>query len=156
DLGGRSVLQRSVGVFDAHPDVRELVVVLPAELMDGAADLVGPTTRRCRCVAGGAERHDSVRRGFAQIPAGGDLLLVHDAARPFADAELIDRVLSAARETGAAVPAMAARDTVKRLDRATGLVVQTIPREDIWLAQTPQGFTRAVLDRAMTAPPAAG
>src|SRR5690242_3260244 len=77
DLGGRTVLQRSVSVFDAHPDVEELVVVLPTELIDGAADLVGPTRRRCQCVSGGAERHESVRRGFARLPADVDIVLVH-------------------------------------------------------------------------------
>jgi 2-C-methyl-D-erythritol 4-phosphate cytidylyltransferase/2-C-methyl-D-erythritol 2,4-cyclodiphosphate synthase len=151
DLGGRSVLRRSVAAFDAHPGVQELVVVLPAEWVDAAPTVIGPTIRRCQCVAGGAERHDSVRRGFARLPDDVDIVLVHDAARPFADASLIDRVLGATRETGAAVPAVQARDTVKRVDRSRRVVTETIPRDEIWLAQTPQGFRRAVLGAAIAA-----
>jgi 2-C-methyl-D-erythritol 4-phosphate cytidylyltransferase/2-C-methyl-D-erythritol 2,4-cyclodiphosphate synthase len=85
------------------------------------------------------------------MPAGPDLILVHDAARPFAGRELIDRVIAAAAEHGAAVPAVAARDTVKRLDVARRTVRETIPREEIWLAQTPQGFRRDVLAAAVAA-----
>ena len=150
ELAGLTVLRRSVAAFDAHPEVEELVVVLPAEWVDAAPTVVGPTSRRCQCVAGGAERHDSVRRGFAvcrrtlmsclfTMPPG---RLRTPAYRSRA---------GATRETGAAVPAVPARDTVKRVDRSRRLVVETIPREEIWLAQTPQGFSRSVLSAAMAA-----
>ena len=76
-------------------------------------------------------------------------MLVHDAARPFADAALIDRVSRRVATTGAAVPAVAVRDTVKRADPATRHVVETVSRDNLWLAQTPQGFRRSVLDAAM-------
>jgi 2-C-methyl-D-erythritol 4-phosphate cytidylyltransferase/2-C-methyl-D-erythritol 2,4-cyclodiphosphate synthase len=148
DLGGRTILQHSVSAFDRHPAVSEIVVVLPSELVASAASLVGATRVSCRCVAGGAQRHDSVRAGFASLPAGVDVVLIHDAARPFADAALIDRVLDATRDAGAVVPAMPARDTVKRVDEH-GQVAATIPRSEVWLAQTPQGFRRDVLERAM-------
>ena len=77
------------------------------------------------------------------------VVLIHDAARPFADQPLIDRVIAAASRTGAAVPAVPARDTVKRAREDRLLVETTIPRELIWLAQTPQGFRRDVLDEAV-------
>lgn len=150
DLGGRTILQRSIAIFDRHPDVAEMVVVLPPGYLPSAASLVGRTARPCHCVAGGEQRHDSVRAGFAQLSDDVDIVLVHDAARPFAGADLVDRVLHAARETGAVVPAVPARDTVKRVD-ASQLVAETLPRREIWLAQTPQGFRRAVLDSAMQA-----
>ncbi|ODS56357.1 MAG: hypothetical protein ABS36_08165 [Acidobacteria bacterium SCN 69-37] len=146
DLGGRTVLQRSVAAFDAHPAVSELVVVLPAELLPDAAVIVGRTARRCRYAEGGARRQDSVRSGVAALSSGVSIVLIHDAARPFVDRALIDRVIEAAARTGAAVPAVAARDTVKRVPADQRLVAATLPREEIWLAQTPQGFTRAVLD----------
>jgi len=76
-------------------------------------------------------------------------VLVHDAARPFADAALIDRVLAGVARTGAAVPAIPVRDTVKRADPHTSLVAETIPRDGLWLAQTPQGFRRPVLADAI-------
>ena len=149
DLGGRSILQRSVDAFDRHPTVSEIVVVLPDELVADGATLVGRTDRPCRFVSGGARRQDSVRYGLAALPAGIEIVLVHDAARPFADAALIDRVIAATGESGAVIPAVPARDTVKRVDPERRVVTSTLPREEIWLAQTPQGFRRDVLTRAI-------
>src|SRR6185369_16109372 len=91
----------------------------------------------------------SVRNGLEALPADVPVVLIHDAARPFADRPLIDRVVEAASLTGAAVPAVQARDTVKRARANETLVEATIPREEIWLAQTPQGFRRDVLDAAV-------
>ena len=151
DLGGRTMLQRSVEVFDVHPGVDELVIVLPAALVTAGPSLVGPTTRPCQFVAGGERRQDSVRLGFAALSARVDPILVHDAARPFADIGLIDRVIAAAAEGGAAVPAVRARDTVKRVDLDRHVVAETLPRDEIWLAQTPQGFSRRVFLDALAA-----
>jgi 2-C-methyl-D-erythritol 4-phosphate cytidylyltransferase/2-C-methyl-D-erythritol 2,4-cyclodiphosphate synthase len=149
DLGGRSVLQRSVAVFDRQPAIAHLVVVLPPDLLDRGPSLVGTTARPCGFVAGGARRQDSVRVGFEALPSEIDLVLVHDAARPFADAALVDRVIEGARRTGASVPAVRARDTVKRVPAGGSVIAETIPREEIWLAQTPQGFRRDVLRDAV-------
>ena len=107
DLGGRSILQRSVDAFDAHPLVAELVVVLPPDLVAAGASFVA-AARPMRFVAGGERRQDSVRLGLAALPATVDLVLVHDAARPFVDIALIDRVIAGAGEAGAAVPGVAA------------------------------------------------
>jgi 2-C-methyl-D-erythritol 4-phosphate cytidylyltransferase/2-C-methyl-D-erythritol 2,4-cyclodiphosphate synthase len=149
DLGGRTLLQRSVEAFDLHPLIGEIVVVLPAELVPAGSSLVGSTSRPCRFVAGGARRQDSVRLGFAGLSPGVDPILIHDAARPFADVGLIDRVIAGAEAGGAAVPALPARDTVKRVDVSRQVVRETLPREEIWLAQTPQGFRRRVLEDAV-------
>jgi 2-C-methyl-D-erythritol 4-phosphate cytidylyltransferase/2-C-methyl-D-erythritol 2,4-cyclodiphosphate synthase len=148
DLGGRSMLQHSVRLFDRHPAVSELVVVLPADRLGDAETLVGPTTRTCRVVRGGARRQDSVVAGASALSQGVDVVLVHDAARPFADGRLIERVLAGVAERGAAVPAVQARDTVKQRDETSGCVSRTIARDEIWLAQTPQGFRRDVLAAA--------
>jgi 2-C-methyl-D-erythritol 4-phosphate cytidylyltransferase/2-C-methyl-D-erythritol 2,4-cyclodiphosphate synthase len=155
DLGGRSMLRRSVEAFDAHPDVAELVVVLPAELVDAGPTLLGVTSRPCVFTAGGDRRQDSVQRGVSALPPDVDLVLIHDAARPFVDGPLIDRVIAGARATGAAVPAVQARDTVKHVTGDRQVVSATIPRAEVWLAQTPQGFQRAVLRDAMAAAGAA-
>jgi len=149
DLGGRTVLQRSVAAFDAHPAVATVVVVLPPDLLPEAPALVGPTRAVCLFAPGGTRRQDSVRAGLAAMPAEIAVILVHDAARPFVDAALIDRVIAAAERTGAVVPAVPARDTVKRVPAGRPLVTETIPRDEIWLAQTPQGFTREVLEAAV-------
>ncbi len=155
EIGGETILRRSVRAFDTHPRTAELVVVLPVELVSGGPALVGPTTHPCQVVAGGAMRHDSVRRGFAAISDAVEVVLVHDAVRPFADHPLIDRVLDGVAAAGAAVPALPARDTLKQVDAATGTVAATLPRESIWMAQTPQGFRRALLAEVVSAPGAA-
>src|SRR6188474_774847 len=91
DLGGQTMLQRSVAACDAHPDVDELVVVLPAEWVAEGPALVGATRARCHVVAGGARRQDSVRAGFAAVQGSARIVLVHDAARPFVSRDVIDR-----------------------------------------------------------------
>lgn len=149
DLGGRSILRRSVLAFDRHPAVEALVVVLAPDLLPSAAAIVGETDRLCLFVGGGARRQDSVAAGVAAVPDPAEVVLVHDAARPFADRALVDRVIEASRRTGAAVPAVPARDTVKRVPSGDRLVAETIARDQIWLAQTPQGFRRDVLARAV-------
>lgn len=151
EIGGMTILQRSVRAFDRHPAVREIVVVLPAEYVGDGARLVGPTSRPCVWVTGGARRQDSVRAGWQAVSADAEIVLVHDAARPFVSAAVIDRVIAAAAAEGAAIAAVAVSDTVKRV-RAEGerrVIVDTVPREEVWLAQTPQGFRRAVFERAV-------
>ena len=88
-----------------------------------------------------------MRAGAAALSKDVDLVLVHDAARPFVDAGVIDRVVVAAREAGAAIAAVQVRDTVKRVAGDGITVAETLARDEIWLAQTPQGFRRDVLDR---------
>lgn len=143
-LGDRSVLQHSVAAFDRHPMVGALIVVLPEALVADGPVLVGATETPCVVVAGGARRQDSTRHGVEAAGTSWDVVLVHDAARPFVTAEVIDRVLVAAAEVGAAVPALPSRDTVKRRDAVHGTVRETIPRAEIWLAQTPQAIRRDV------------
>lgn len=150
-LGNRTILQRSVAAFDAHPLVDRIVVVLPAKLDTDATTLVGLTSKPCVTTTGGERRQDSVRNGLARVDRDIDVVLVHDAARPFASAALIERVIGATRRTGAAVPAMSAKDTVKFVPAGDSLVQRTIPRGEIWLAQTPQGFRRSVLELAVSA-----
>jgi 2-C-methyl-D-erythritol 4-phosphate cytidylyltransferase/2-C-methyl-D-erythritol 2,4-cyclodiphosphate synthase len=98
-------------------------------------------------VAGGARRQDSVANAFRAAGDRADVIVIHDAARPFASADLIARTIAAAAEDGAALAALPARDTVKQGER--GLVRATLPRESIFLAQTPQAFRRDVLRDAL-------
>jgi len=99
-----------------------------------------------RIVYGGEPRRHSVENALAALPEGADLLLVHDAARPFAGLGMAKDVLRLAREMGAAVPALPVTDTLKTGQE--GLVTGTQPREGLYAVQTPQGFRRAVLERA--------
>jgi 2-C-methyl-D-erythritol 4-phosphate cytidylyltransferase len=101
-------------------------------------------------VPGGERRQDSVREGLRQAPAGFDgVVLVHDAARPLVEVDLVEAVAGAAGAAGAAVPVLPVVDTVKRV--RDGLVVETLDREALGSAQTPQGFRFAVLAEAYEA-----
>jgi 2-C-methyl-D-erythritol 4-phosphate cytidylyltransferase len=93
-------------------------------------------------VAGGADRQESVWRGLQRVPDDARIVIVHDAVRPFITAELVERVRVAAAG-GAATCGMPVRDTVKRV--ADGAVAATVERAGLWLTQTPQAFTRALL-----------
>jgi 2-C-methyl-D-erythritol 4-phosphate cytidylyltransferase/2-C-methyl-D-erythritol 2,4-cyclodiphosphate synthase len=103
-----------------------------------------------RIVAGGARRQDSVANAFRAADAASGVIVIHDAARPFASADLIARTIAAAVESGAALAAIQARDTVKQTkgERPTW-VEHTLARETIYLAQTPQAFRRDVLRDAL-------
>jgi 2-C-methyl-D-erythritol 4-phosphate cytidylyltransferase/2-C-methyl-D-erythritol 2,4-cyclodiphosphate synthase len=151
DIGGGTMLQHSVRAFYDHPRVSEIVVVLPQEqppFVFRAGDGPSPRLTPIRVVKGGERRQDSVANGFDAVDATSDVVLIHDAARPFVSADLIDRTIDAAAAHGAAIAALPSRDTVKRVD-AGGTIVDTIPRETIYLAQTPQGFRRDVLAQAV-------
>jgi 2-C-methyl-D-erythritol 4-phosphate cytidylyltransferase/2-C-methyl-D-erythritol 2,4-cyclodiphosphate synthase len=151
-IGGRSILQRSVEAFLSHPGVHDVVVVVPSAVAeDPPAWLL--QRDRVRVVAGGPRRQDSVARGFDAAPPGVDVLLVHDAARPFVTPGVISRTIEAAAAHGAAIAAVPVHDTVKRIDRDEhgGIVRETIPREAVFLAQTPQAFRRDVLEAAIRA-----
>ncbi|ABC81046.1 2-C-methyl-D-erythritol 2,4-cyclodiphosphate synthase [Anaeromyxobacter dehalogenans] len=150
-LGGESVLRRSARVLAACDAVDGLVVVVPpGDEARGEAELAG-LGKPVRAVAGGPARADSVRNGLAA--ADGAVVLVHDAARPFASAALAGRVAEAAARDGAALAALPATDTVKRAEAGAEVprVLETLDRRTVWLAQTPQGFRRAVLEQAYAA-----
>ncbi|MGD9904117.1 MAG: 2-C-methyl-D-erythritol 2,4-cyclodiphosphate synthase [Vicinamibacterales bacterium] len=147
-LGGLTLLERSLSVLARHPRVDEVVVALPAGHLDPPPPCLGlEWPCPVRVVEGGARRRDSVARAFAAIAADADVVLVHDAARPFVSPALVDRMIDAVAEGGAAVPALRPHDTVKRGVAGAGgaWVGETLPREAIYLVQTPQAFAREVL-----------
>jgi 2-C-methyl-D-erythritol 4-phosphate cytidylyltransferase len=140
-LGGTTVVDRSVAVARGACD--EVVVVVPAD-----TDWEAPPG--IRVTPGGATRSDSVRAGLACVPRDVDVVVVHDAARPLASHELFVRVIAGVRDgADAAVPALPVADTVKRV--RDGVVVETVPRDDLVAVQTPQAFRRDALERAHAA-----
>jgi len=154
EIDGRSILEWSVAALATHPGVSEVVVALPeAHLEPPPACLTRSWPCPVRVVAGGARRQDSVARAFEAVSDSADVVLVHDAARPFVGAGLISAMIEAAVDAGAAIPAVRAVDTVKIGREAPGRmwVASTVPREDVHLAQTPQAFTRQVLAQAIAA-----
>ena len=151
-IGDRTILERSVAMFASHPRVAEIVVALPSDRLDGPSPFSAVFEKPVRLVAGGARRQDSVARAFEAIDPPADVIVIHDAARPFVDAATIDRTIDAAIASGAAIAALPSRDTVKLAcdDVNDVRVAATIPRERVWLAQTPQAFTREVLAGALS------
>jgi 2-C-methyl-D-erythritol 4-phosphate cytidylyltransferase len=147
-VGGVRLLLRALRPFASHPRVGPIVVVLPPEDAARPPDWLSPLlSDRLTVVAGGGERQHSVANGLSRLPEEVRIVLVHDAARPFVDAGLIDRVIAVADRGAAAVPAVPVADTVKETDTA-GLVVRTVPRERLVAVQTPQAFPRAMLETA--------
>lgn len=147
-LQGRSLLERAVDGLFASGAVDEVVVMVPADMVDGARVLAP----RARVVVGGAERTDSVRAGLAAAGSA-DLVLVHDAARPLTPGPLIVRVVAALRGGASAViPVLPVADTIKRVG-ADGAVEATVDRADLRAVQTPQGFAAAALRAAYDAAP---
>jgi len=148
ELGGISLLQRSVEAFTTHPAIADVIVALPAGLAQNPpAWLSG-----IRVVEGGERRQDSVANAFEALSEASEIVLVHDAARPFVTPDVIDRAIAGAAAHGAAIVAIPVSDTVKRVTHAAhadGVIVETLPREEIVLAQTPQAFRRDVLKAAI-------
>jgi 2-C-methyl-D-erythritol 4-phosphate cytidylyltransferase / 2-C-methyl-D-erythritol 2,4-cyclodiphosphate synthase len=150
EIGGATILHRSVAAFADHPRISDIVLVLPQQqtsfLLLPAAD--ARPAPPIRIVHGGERRQDSVANGFDAVHHTSEVVLIHDAARPFVTADLIDRTIDAAATHGAAIAALQSRDTIKRVDK-DGVIVDTIPRDEIYLAQTPQGFRLDVLAKAV-------
>ena len=138
-IGGETLLRRSLLSFLGAPDVNFVQPVIRPEDADRVrADTAGLNV--LPPVPGGATRQASVRAGLeALMPRKPDIVLVHDAARPFASASLISRAITAAAKTGAAIPARPVTDTIKRVDKA-GTVEETLDRGLLRLVQTPQAF----------------
>ena len=142
-LGGKPLVSYSIEAFTNHEGVDEVVVVASESNLDAIKEIAGD---RARVVLGGRRRRDSVLNGLRGV-GGCDYVIVHDAARPFVDAAMIDEALSGAEELGASLCAVPVSDTVKRADPA-GKVSSTVTREGLWLAQTPQAFRADLLLRA--------
>jgi len=147
-LRAKPVLEWTLEKFQAHEGVDAIVLVLPDE-----QDLKHYRLRYAKIVEivrGGEKRQDSVWQGFRTLaPSTPDVVLVHDGARPLVGADLIGRVIAAARADGAAVPVLPIEDTIKEVRE--GRVAGTVDRTRLVRAQTPQGFRFDILTKALEA-----
>jgi 2-C-methyl-D-erythritol 4-phosphate cytidylyltransferase len=149
-VGGRTLLEHA-GALLRHPLIRDAVVVAPAAWVERARELCGGNI-----VAGGDTRQESVAAGLSALATDVDVVLVHDVARPFVPADVVDRVLAALQNgADAAIPACAVTDTVKQVS-ADGTVTATLDRSALVAVQTPQGFRRDVLLAAHASASSAG
>jgi 2-C-methyl-D-erythritol 4-phosphate cytidylyltransferase len=149
-LAGVPLVLRAVRPFAAHPEVAQLVLVLPpADVASPPPFLAAHQSPAFTLVAGGAERADSVAAGLAALRADCGVVLVHDGARPFPARDVIDAVIAHARAGDGAIAALPVTDTIKEAAAEEPTrVAATVPRTRLWRAQTPQGFPRALLERA--------
>jgi 2-C-methyl-D-erythritol 4-phosphate cytidylyltransferase len=159
-IAGVPMVLRALQPFSSHPDVTQVILVLPPEhaarppaFLRDLSDLdssSAPTAHSAlTIVPGGAHRGDSVRAGLSALTAECTVVLVHDAARPFAERGVIDAVIAYARQGEGAVAAIPLSDTLKEASRGDpSRVARTRPRARLWRAQTPQGFPRAILEQA--------
>lgn len=151
-LAGRPLLTRTLMVLEVTSQVQAVVVVCPPggeeETRRACVEPYG-LAKVAAVVPGGAQRQDSVAAGVAAAAGlGARWLVIHDAARPLAKPELFARVLEAAAQTGAAIAAVPAADTIKQAG-PDDLAEATLDRSRLWLVQTPQVFERGLLERAL-------
>ena len=147
EIGGRPILQQTVDAFVSHPRVSEVIVAVPAALVSAPPAWLSGV----KVIQGGATRQASVANAFDAVASDSQIVLVHDAARPFVGADVISRAIDGAHVHGAAIVAVPVHDTVKRVDRtnAAPVIVETLSRDTIYMAQTPQAFKRDVLAKAV-------
>jgi 2-C-methyl-D-erythritol 4-phosphate cytidylyltransferase len=153
ELGGIPMFLHSFRALRGSSQIAGVVILVPEANVDAAAVLLELEEPGIRSViaSGGDTRQASVRRGLDVLPEQADVVICHDAARPFASTALIDRVIRRLYDLGAAsvdgvVPVVPSPDTVKRV--RDGVVLETVPRDELGLVQTPQAFRRLALEDA--------
>jgi 2-C-methyl-D-erythritol 4-phosphate cytidylyltransferase len=156
ELGGTPILVHTLRQFAESPEVSEMMVALRKNEISGfrlwlEAEGQKLLKKPVHLVEGGEHRQESVANALTAVKAAADdIILVHDAVRPFVTSEIIKQVISAAQKYGAAIAGLPAVDTIKQVDRTAELAMikATIPREKVVMAQTPQGFRYDVIKKA--------
>lgn len=149
-LDGSPILVRTIRKFASVPAITEIVIAVRPEDQEWVREVIAAEQfgTSVRVVEGGDSRQESVEHGLASLDPDTDLVAVHDAVRPFIDPATIERVIAEAAECGAAIVGIVPVDTVKKVHR--NKIRQTIPREHLVLAQTPQVFRYGLLHQAFS------
>jgi len=143
-LAGRPLLVHALRALRTCRGLDGVVLAVPSDRMAATRHLLARhRTTVLELIEGGPSRQESVWRGLQAVPAGPQWIVVHDGVRPFITGDLVEALLAAARRWGAATCGLEVRETVKRVTQ--GIVQATVPREGLWLAQTPQAFSRNLL-----------
>ncbi len=149
-LDGIPILVRTLKVFEQCPLVDALLVVVPPQDLDVVRDAVlapWKLKKVAGIIPGGKERQDSVRAGLEALDPDADIVVIHDAVRPFITVDLVSQYIRAARQEGAVTAGVPVKDTVKEV-APDGRVRRTCDRSLLWLTQTPQVFRRDIIERA--------
>jgi 2-C-methyl-D-erythritol 4-phosphate cytidylyltransferase len=147
-LGGEPILAHSLRALQMSPLIDAIILAVPSSDRQHCLDRIvipGRFTKVTKVVAGGEQRQDSVRHALAVVDQDADIVLVHDAVRPFLTQDMIRDVVEAAVRHGGAIIALPMRDTVKQVS-AGGIIEHTVDRQPLWLAQTPQAFRKDWLE----------
>ena len=149
-IGGLPLVVHSLRVLEATPSIDAIILAVPhADVAYCRSDIVDAHrfAKVTTIVPGGEERQDSVRNALGAVDDRVEVVVVHDAVRPFLTVEMVEDVVKAAQAGGAAIVAVPMRDTVKQVS-ADRVIDRTIDRASLWLAQTPQAFRRDWLQQA--------
>jgi 2-C-methyl-D-erythritol 4-phosphate cytidylyltransferase len=149
NLKNKSLYLYSLEKFIQCKTISEISLVVPADLKSKIYNDVQLLYKNIYVVEGGKLRQDSVLEGVNALSEKCNIICVHDAARPFISTNIINNALKECTEHDGIVVAIPSRDTVKEVDKNNNLVKRTIPRETVWLAQTPQVFNREKLLQAL-------
>lgn len=147
DLGGVPMLERTIRAFMDSGLVRQIVLVISPDDEEQVKEIIRRLAWPVEWTYGGSERQESVYNGLLKLSADAEIVLIHDAARPFVDEGIIRRSIEGARRYGAACAGMPVKDTIKHVD-PEGFVSRTPDRALLWSAQTPQTFRRDIIVRA--------
>lgn len=147
-LCGKPVILHTLEKFQASPAIDEIILVLPEDRVDFMKERRSDFPKLRKCVVGGFTRQDSTHEGFKSIEGNPEVVIVHDVARPLLSLETIRDCVETARQDGACLAACPASDTIKECD-ASKKVLRTHPRENIFLAQTPQAARYELLKKAL-------
>ena len=147
-IGGRTILETTVAVFEKNPHVDDILVLTGRDFVEFCEELCRPFEKVRSILPGGKERQDTVWEAVRRIPEG-ELVLIHDGVRPYVTDAVIEGVLAGAKSAGAAVPAVASKDTVRQTEAEGGS--RTLDRKTLFQVQTPQGFASEILREAYEA-----
>lgn len=149
-LAGKPILVHTIDRLSQAPFISEMLLVAPPDLVGASEKMVRKYCSGCtlsiQVIAGGKERQDSVFNALQQLPTECSWVLIHDAVRPFASVKLLKETWQSAHKNGAAIAAVTATDTIKRVHN--GQVLETLARDQIILVQTPQVFHRDLIQDA--------
>jgi 2-C-methyl-D-erythritol 4-phosphate cytidylyltransferase len=149
-VGGKPILVHTLSVFQRSPDIDKIILVVLEEDIRMVRQMIvdsGGISKVRHVLAGGEQRQDSVRNGLAVIGSDVEIVLIHDAVRPFVSDDLIHEAVREAKKHGAVTAGMPVKDTIKRVDR-NGEVLETLDRQVLWMTQTPQAFKRYLIQEA--------
>ncbi|MGB3364544.1 MAG: 2-C-methyl-D-erythritol 4-phosphate cytidylyltransferase [Thermodesulfobacteriota bacterium] len=146
-LSNKPIIAHSIQAFESSDFIKEIILVVPDNWIEYTkAQIVDQfdIKKVSKVIAGGAQRQDSVRKGLSSLLTKPDIVAVHDGVRPFITVDIIEEVITEAANSGGAIAAIPATDTIKQ-SSSEHIIEKTVARNKIWFAQTPQAFKHEIL-----------